>query len=722
MRQLRALAASAKPLAASFIDLIRARGGSFARSRTAHPETEGDDQLPLNLETNDDLDRTPVSVEPVLSPADATAAALLGRGFEGSRDVLARLRAPDMVAVIEVPTADLVRPVLRVLRHFVLGSEKVLDGTQLEGLSPAPEPGVAILFKAVDDAKRGAAAHDSDVAAAVQIRASIIGITADRGRLPRTLLDLAEHRIVLPAIDANVVSDVIEAVTGKRPDLIDDEVARGVTIEALSIAVRTDLGARRSLARLQRLVGSDSKVSTGPLLSEMHGLGPAKAIGLEIVAALRAYAAGELAWADCPKGLLISGPPGTAKTTFARALCREASVNFVASSYAQWQSHGEGHLGDVTRAIRNTFKLQRGIIFIDEIDAIPARGRSDHGDSWFTAIVACLLECLDGFARREGVFEMAACNDPSRLDPALIRAGRLDQHVKIPLPDVPGLIGIFRTYLREDLADVDLRAVALAARGHTGADAERWVRIARKEARDAGRPLDLQDLLDAVHEGKSKLSPETRRLIAYHEAGHAIAHWVLGTAELTSLSIGTDGGLTESDLGALHAPTRAQLENFLVVMLAGRAAEQLVFNEVTAGSAGSPGSDLERANRLAIQLEAGFGWGALGPISISETLTGRDLLLFEPLRASVRRTLERAQEKALAVLARNRAALDALAKALFDASDLDREEIEAVLAPFARDQIPVGAKLDFVHHEHDMASAGPVAEIEPRSPAAEDRP
>ena len=724
MKLLRDLAASpAKALAVALIDLIRDRGGSFMRSRTTHSETHGDLQLPLGLDA-ETPDQT-AALEPVLTPADATAAVLLGRGFEGSRNVFARLRAPDLVAVIEVASADLVQPVARVLRHFVLGSEKaVLDGTQLDGLSRMPEPGVAIIFQAVEDAKLGAAADDADVAAAVQIRASLIGITADRKSLPRTLLDLAEHRITLPAIDAGVVSDVIEAVTGKRPDLIDDKMARRVTIETLSIAVRADLGAHRSLARLQRLVGAGSKVSTGPLLSEMHGLGPAKAVGLEIVASLRAYAAGQLAWADCPKGLLVSGPPGTAKTTIARAMSQEANVNFIATSYAQWQSSGEGHLGHVTAAIRKTFAQIRppGIVFIDEVDVIPARGRASRDNSWFTAIVGCLLECLDGFARREGIFVMAACNDPTRLDPALVRAGRLDQHVTIPLPDVPGLIGIFRTYLREELADVDLRAAALAARGHTGADAERWVRIARKTASSAGRTLDLQDLLEAVREGKPELAPETRRLIAYHEAGHAIAHWFLGTAELTSLSITAAGGLTESDLGALHTPTQAQLENILVVMLAGRAAEQLVFGEVTAGSAGSPGSDLDRANRLAIQLEAGFGWGALGPISISETLTGRDLLLFEPLRASVRCRLERAQEKAISVLRLNRAALNALAQALLNASYLDRQEIETILAPYPREQVLNDPKAGFVHVEHDVTTDGPVVATEPRSAATGELP
>ena len=147
MKQLRDLAASPKALSTALIDLIRDRGGSFMRSRTTHSEPHGDLQLPLSLEA-ETPDQTAAWVEPVLTPADATAAVLLGRGFEGSRDVFARLRAPDLVAVIEVATADLVKPIARVLRHFVLGSEKaVLDGTQLDGCRACQSPASRSSFK-----------------------------------------------------------------------------------------------------------------------------------------------------------------------------------------------------------------------------------------------------------------------------------------------------------------------------------------------------------------------------------------------------------------------------------------------------------------------------------------------------------------------------------------------------------------------------------------------
>jgi cell division protease FtsH len=249
----------------------------------------------------------------------------------------------------------------------------------------------------------------------------------------------------------------------------------------------------------------------------------------------------------------------------------------------------------------------------DEIDTLPARGKSAHHDDWWSAIVNTLLEQLDGFERREGVVVVAACNDPSRLDAALVRAGRLDHHIAIPLPDVPALVGIFRVHLGGDLAGADLRPAALAARGHTGADVERWVRVAQRTARTAGRSLALQGLLEAVRGGEAEWAADVRRRIACHEAGHAITQLALDIAEPTALSIGGTGGLTESDLGEMHADTREHLEKFLVALLGGRAAEQLSFAEVTAGAGGAEkGSDLSRATRLATRLETDFGFGSLG--------------------------------------------------------------------------------------------------------------
>ncbi|HEY4980517.1 MAG TPA: AAA family ATPase [Bradyrhizobium sp.] len=588
-----------------------------------------------------------------------------------------------------MPAVEFVDPIARLLRTHVLGlGALVLDGAGLSKEATIAAAGTVALFKRKDEEKsKKSSTDDAEFAAAVQRRCAILGIAADADSLlPRGLVRLAEHRIVVPPLDASAVAAVIEAVTGRRPGVVDDELARRATLEALAIAVRGDLGAERSLARLTSLLGS--KAAHGepaPRLCELHGLGPAKDWALALIRDLSDYAAGRCQWASVDRGLLLTGPPGVGKTALARAVAgeAEANVHFVATSYGQWQSHREGHLGHVTQAIRNAFAEARqnspSILFIDEIDTIPARGSGKWNDDWWTSITNTLLECLDGFERREGVVVIAACNDAARLDPALVRAGRLDRHIAIPLPDMAALLGIFRAHLGAELEGADLRAVALAARGRTGADVERWVRQARRVARTAARALDLADLLGAVRDGEPEWPVDVRLRVAHHESGHAIALLALGIAEPKALSIGAGGGLAESDLGEIRALTRSHLEKYLVALLAGRAAEQLVFGEATAGAGGSENSDLGRATQLATRLETAYGLGSLGLVCIPGETGDRDLLLFGDLRSVVGRTIDRAYTAALDLLGQSRRALDALAAALFATGYLDRAEIAAVL-------------------------------------------
>jgi cell division protease FtsH len=689
MTRVRMLAASARPIFDVLIDSLRA-SGRLSRLRSSLPDDDEDEPDQSCLEVKDDGSRGEGRTIEILHPDEVAAAVLLGQAFECSRDVLAKLSQPDAIVFIEVPQPDFVEPITKVLRKHLLGTETtVVDGDGLSKRTNAAAPSTVVIFENSEEAKPGKApAGGAELAAAVQLRCAIIGLASDPRLLPRELVSLAEHRIVVRPFDGLSIGAVIKAVTGRHPSTqIEEELARQVTFEVLAIAVRSDLGAEKSLERLRRLIDTRSQIEGGPLLSEMHGLGAAQQWGMELAADLRAYIGGQLPWSACPKGLLISGPPGTGKTSFARALYREIResgngtpipLHFIATSYSAWQSHKDGHLGNVTAAIRKLFAEANRpcIIYIDEIDSLPARGRGGHDDPWWTAVLNCVLEQLDGYERREGVVVIASCNDPTRLDSALVRAGRLDHHIAIPLPDVPSLMGIFRTHLGTDLQGADLRAPALAARGHTGADIERWVRMARRTARTAARSLTLQDLIDAVRGGKPEWPADVRRRIAHHEAGHAIAILALGIAEPMALSIGGIGGVAESELGESQAETRAALEKFLVALLAGRAAEEITFDEVTAGSS----NDLARCTRLATRLETSFGFGSLGLVSLSGELSDQDLLAFDRLRAAVGTTIDRAYATALDILGRNRSALDALASALFSAGYLDQAEIRAVLA------------------------------------------
>ena len=724
MTRVQMLAASPRPLADVLVDSLRAVGNSVFGLRTPASDDVCDQhQYPLRLEDKEEGSDGPSTR--VMRPDEVAVAILLGQALDCARDVLAKLQDRDTVAIIEVPGEEYVDFVERLFKRYVIGTDApVLDG---DGLS-LQETAVAVPRTAAIFARRGeeksrksTKGGNAEFAAAMQRRCSIIGIATEPDRLlPSHLVRMAEHRIVLGRLDGQAIGAVIEAITGRHPGVVDDGVAKSTTLEVLNIAVRADLGPGRSLARLRHLVGAnDLDAKRGPPLSEMYGLGAAKPWGLALVHDLREYAAGQLSWAEVDKGCLLTGAPGTGKTSFARALAREANVHFIATSYAQWQAHREGHLGHVTQAIRKAFSealLQSpSILFIDEIDTIPARGTGKWNDDWWTSITNTLLECLDGFERREGVVVIAACNDPSRLDPALVRSGRLDRHIEIPLPDVPSLVGILRTHLVTDLAGDDVREVALAARGGTGADVERFVREARRRARLANRSIILPDLLEAVRNGQPEWPADVRRRVAYHEAGHAIALLALGIAEPKALSIGGTGGLAESDLGEMRAITRSHLEKFLVALLAGRAAEQLTFGEATAGAGGSDESDLGRATMLATRLETDYGLGDFGLVCIPGGSSGRDLLLLDTLRSAVGGTIDRAYAAALELLGRNQHALEALATALFGAGYLDRSDIQAILvhSPLATHTIavvptaPVSETLDAPSDDTAIGGATP---------------
>ena len=452
------------------------------------------------------------------------------------------------------------------------------EGSELDGHDDEiAAAGTVATFIGKDDGKyRQPAPSNARFAMAVQRRCAIIGIAADLERfLPPGLLRLCGDRIVVPPLDGAAVAAVIEAITGRDPGPVADELVSRATLESLSAAVRADHGAERSLARLRRLVDyKDKTAEPSPTLSELHGLGAARDWGLSLIRDLQDYAAGCLPWSGVDRGALLTGPPGTGKTTFARALAKQAGVHFIATSYSAWQAHKDGHLGSVTQAMRNVFAEARqhapAILFIDEIDTLPARGSGKWNDDWWTAITTALLEQLDGFERREGVVVIAACNNRARLDPALVRAGRLDRTIEIPLPDVPALVGIFRTHLGQELAGADLYEFALAARGHTGADVERWVREARRKARNEGKQLSQAHLIEAVRGGEPELPTEVRRRFAYHEAGHAVAVQALGLAQSKALSIGGGGGVAENDGFGKRPQTRANLEHYLVGLLAGR--------------------------------------------------------------------------------------------------------------------------------------------------------
>lgn len=530
---------------------------------------------------------------------------------------------------------------------------------------------------------------------------AVIGFSQAPSRfLPADLVRAADLNLVLPTLDADTLVKAAETITGSVSTTgFPAELAQHVAVGDLWLACRPGVDAAAWLARLRMLVERNlAQVRTvgRTSLGDVAGMDEAVAWGQALARDLADYGAGRLPWSDVDRGCLLYGPPGTGKTTFARALARSCSVPLLSGTLAEWQAHKDGYLGDLLKAMRACFDEARRaapcILFIDEVDGFGDRSKFAHRHRDYSVqVVNGLLECLDGLSGREGVVVVAACNDPNVLDPAIFRAGRLDRLIGIPLPNRLALCGILRHHLGADLPGADLSGVALGLLGGTGADVERAVRGARRRARHVGRPMLLDDLLLEVRSGpgEDKRSSEYRRIVAVHEAGHALLGALMSPVGIAKVTIrasnGAAGRVTSSWLPEHLAPTRARIDTALRRMLAGRAAEEILLGEISAGSGGGENSDLARATWLAAASFTAFGTEGVDDGLVWFGLPGREglgfLLATRPLLArQVQAKLADAYAQARGAIVQHCAVVERIAELLLERETLEGAEVEALLA------------------------------------------
>ena len=403
--------------------------------------------------------------------------------------------------------------------------------------------------------------------------------------------------------------------------------------------------------------------------------------------------------AKVPKGVLLSGPPGTGKTLLARALAGEAGVPFYSVSASEFI---EMIVGVGASRVRDLFEQAKkdspAIIFIDELDAIgrarggpAAVGGHDEREQTLNQI----LTEMDGFDGTEGVVVLGATNRPEILDPALLRPGRFDRRLTISPPDRAGRRAILDVHVRAVPLDedVDLDSVAATTPGMVGAELKNLVNeaaiLAARRGQDRVRTSDFNDALEKIVLGTARrivLSPEERRRTAYHEAGHALLGMLTpGADPVRKISIVPRGhalGVTfQSADDDRYGYPAGYLLGRIAGALGGRAAEELVFGELTTGAE----SDLEQATRVARQMVGRWGMSdALGPVSLlpgpgHQPAFGLDgdqpaPATLELLDAEVRRLLDEGDEHARRILAEHRAHLDRLVEALLAAETLDAED------------------------------------------------
>ncbi len=527
---------------------------------------------------------------------------------------------------------------------------------------------------------------------------SVTIFTHDDGLLPEDIAASADLQIEVRPPCSEDLSETLRRLTGKAPKRVPTESeAAQVTPRLMRLARRLDESADNFTVRLRRLLDRPHKEAKAeplkdeatPHLTRLHGMREAVDWGLSLARDIAAYQAGKLPWTSVDAGCLLSGPPGVGKTLFARALAETCGVPLVHGSYSMWHASGSSHQGDLLKAMHRTFEKARAtapsILFVDEIDSFPDRAAvTHHYADWERQVVNGLLAEVDGIDGREGVVFLGACNDPDKLDPALKRSGRLDRHIRLTLPGPEDLVLILREHLGADLAGEDLTAIGLLAIGSTGADCEKFVRGARRRARDANRPMQLADLHAELKGGREQTNEELL-VAAVHEAGHALIALELGGFNLEAISIRsgpTTGGRVMARSDAAHLSMH-KVHNRLMFHLAGRAAEEVVFGEASSGAGGGSDSDLAQATRLAtlaigccgLDNEAGLVWrGAPSTTSFSAMLNETPELM-----TRVRSMLSAAYRETSTLLRSRRRVIHIIAEALIDRSALDGDEVRAIV-------------------------------------------
>mgnify|MGYP000369223168 CR=1 FL=1 len=407
--------------------------------------------------------------------------------------------------------------------------------------------------------------------------------------------------------------------------------------------------------------------------------------------------------ASMPKGVLLVGPPGTGKTMLAKAVAGEANVPFFSMSGSEFV---EMFVGMGASKVRDLFSQAKEkapcIVFIDEIDAIGKKrdGQFSSNDEREQTLNQLLTE-MDGFQENIGVIILAATNRPETLDPALTRPGRFDRRVPVELPDLAGREAILKVHAKKikTADDVNFHTIARMASGASGAELANIINEAALRAvrndRTVVNESDLEESIETVIAGYQKknavLSDSEKKVVAYHEIGHAlVAAMQSHSAPVQKITIiprtsGALGYTMQVDQGDKYLLTKQELENKIATFTGGRAAEELVFGEITTGAS----NDIEQATKLARAMITRYGmsedFDMVALETVSNQYLGGDASLAcsadtqNEIDRKVVELVKRQHEKASKILADNRGKLDELAKYLYEKETITGEEFMSIL-------------------------------------------
>ncbi|WP_416408557.1 AAA family ATPase [Agrobacterium rosae] len=370
---------------------------------------------------------------------------------------------------------------------------------------------------------------------------------------------------------------------------------------------------------ISALINLERPETHGPTLFDLPGYEELKPWARCVRCDVEKWRTGRLHWSSIRRGALVSGPPGSGKTYFAGALANSLGFKLVSTATRAWQSARD--LDDTLNAMRKTFydanSAGGAVLFIEELDSIVksmSRSTDQRGHHWHV-VVAEFLTLLSGVG--EGVIVLGASNFPELINAEILRAGRLDRHFALNLPDAITRAKILAFHTGHVFPIDSLIALAEHLEGRSGAELEEMVWTARNFARDEGRSLEIADL-NAQMPQKARYSMEEQFRLAVHEAGHALVALNVGYATRATIEVKQTfdlsanaylGGVTSYEFVEDRVPTETGLLNRIAVALAGMAAEAAVFGDRSIGSGGTVGSDIERATSIARRMVGSYGFG-----------------------------------------------------------------------------------------------------------------
>ncbi len=460
-----------------------------------------------------------------------------------------------------------------------------------------------------------------------------------------------------------------------RPCL-DDRTAAAVASQDWDVIEA--LLCRHSLADITfdtRRSTEDSEASEGPRLSQLPGFEPAREWASKLATDLSSWRDKTLAWSALDRGALIVGPPGVGKTMFAKALAAELGVTLIATSAGRWQSAGDGYLGSMLRAMRESFDEARSksaaLLFIDELDSI---GNREHRSSRYayyeSQVVNSFLELTGTAADWPGVILLAATNRPEDIEPAILRSGRFEEHIQLGLPAPEERAAILSYHLGGLMPDL-LSPLTDQLEDASPADLERLARAAKRRARANGRDIEIADVessMPPLH----KLDYPSLQRIATHECGHAMIALTSEFVDVVTVKINDtilegsfqSGGRMTGDMKDHVLPTEKFLRARIRTALAGMAAEDVVLGNRSVGGSATLGSDLDEATRIATCMIVSYGMGDSPRFEIDYRRVTESYRPPPHLRSEIDRILREEWDSAKDILSKHKDRLIFLAEKL----------------------------------------------------------